>query len=814
MGAQRSHKRRHAERSQVRDRAAEMFATACAEHRNGKLPEAKSLYRKLLTFQPRHADARHLLGFAEFQSSQFTAAVEHLTAAVGLRPEDAEFRNNLALAYLASEQLEAAQSEAAQARDLGHRDGHGYLHVGWEFFQRQKTELAEAAYRLSLVVQPESTEPHNYLGVLAAERQRWSEAEAHYRRALELSPTSVEVLNNLGNALRDQDRAIEALPYYRQAIAIDPRFAAAHNNLGVAFASIGDSAAAAECYREALRWHPQFVEALNNLGNACRDLGQVAEAINYYRQATQLSPRSAEILSNLGASLRQQGQVSEAIAIFRRAIMLQPRSVKIHQQLATSLAQRGDVEAASDCCRHIARLDPQQPLWELRTAAVCPVVFQSRTEMNAARDGLLQRLAETQRRGFDLKFNEWIETAPHCPFELQFFEDNLRGIKEAYAALFHSYLAPLAGTTSIPSSRGSSARPRIGFVVTDSHEGVFLKSLRGVLERLSKRWELVVLCSRQGAPRLRAEISRDDLRVIPLSTRLDHMARDISNVRCDLLYYWEVGTDAANYFLPFLRLAPVQVTSWGVQVTSGITSLDAYLSSDLVEPADAQEHYTEPLRLARTLLTYRPRTRLPDKVAARDTFPVPASAHWYVCAQQLGKFHVEFDALLAGILRQDPLGVVLITGDAHGTQSRRLGQRFARTMPDVADRIHILPRLDHHTYLSLLHHADVLLDPLHFGGVNSTYDGLSLGQPIVVLPSGYHRGRYTLGCYRKMGVSDCIAVDSKHYVELAVQIGRNADFRQELRQRLFPASDVLFEDHTAVSEHEGIFAELLDRSPS
>ena len=35
-----------------------------------------------------------------------------------------------------------------------------------------------------------------------------------------------------------------------------------------------------------------------------------------------------------------------------------------------------------------------------------------------------------------------------------------------------------------------------------------------------------------------------------------------------LIYFWEVGTDTTNYFLPFCRLAPVQCTGWGWPETS------------------------------------------------------------------------------------------------------------------------------------------------------------------------------------------------------------------------------------------------------
>ena len=111
------------------------------------------------------------------------------------------------------------------------------------------------------------------------------------------------------------------------------------------------------------------------------------------------------------------------------------------------------------------------------------------------------------------------------------------------------------------------------------------------------------------------------------------MAATIQAARFDVLYYWEVGTDDTNYFLPYLRLAPVQCTSWGIQITSGIPTVDYYISSALVEPDDAADHYSEELLLARTLLSYQQRVELGESPKRREDFGIRAERHLYLCAE-------------------------------------------------------------------------------------------------------------------------------------------------------------------------------------
>ena len=146
--------------------------------------------------------------------------------------------------------------------------------------------------------------------------------------------------------------------------------------------------------------------------------------------------------------------------------------------------------------------------------------------------------------------------------------------------------------------------------------------------------------------------------------------------------------------------------------------------------------------------------------------------------------------------------------------SRSSSRRFAATMPDVADRVRFVPFQQHADYLCLIAAADVLLDPVHFGGVNTTYDGLSLHKPIVTLPSRFQRGRYTLGCYKKMGIFDCVANDPQEYIDIAVRLGTDLAFRAEIEKRIQLTSPALFEDLEAVREHERIFRALVAEARS
>ncbi|MCH7687354.1 MAG: hypothetical protein IH899_11845, partial [Planctomycetes bacterium] len=394
------------------------------------------------------------------------------------------------------------------------------------------------------------------------------------------------------------------------------------------------------------------------------------------------------------------------------------------------------------------------------------------------------------------------------PYHLQFQGRDDRRLKEAYAHLFRNFVPP-----ERPSAR--AGKPKIGFVVTDGHEGVFLRYLLGVLERLNpQQFELVIVCSTAGRERMRPEISSDSIRLLVMSHNFSDMLETIRDARFDVLYHWEVGSDVNNYFLPFFRLAPVQCTSLGVLETSGIRQIDYYLSSDIVEPAEAEDHYSETLLRARTLLSYHTRLQLPSAVKNREQFGFRQDQHLYLCPHKIQKFHPDMDPLFTEILQQDPQGVVVIPEDISGFAARNLRARFEETVAEVSHRIIFVPYLTLPDYLSLTAAADVLLDPIYYGGGLTAYDGFSLNQPTVTLPTRFARGRFTYGLYRQMGMTDCVVTTPAEYVQQAVRLGSDRDYRETILQGLREKSEVLFEDITIVREYERIFQDLVDEARS
>jgi predicted O-linked N-acetylglucosamine transferase (SPINDLY family) len=131
--------------------------------------------------------------------------------------------------------------------------------------------------------------------------------------------------------------------------------------------------------------------------------------------------------------------------------------------------------------------------------------------------------------------------------------------------------------------------------------------------------------------------------------------------------------------------------------------------------------------------------------------------------------------------------------------------------PDAMDRVWFAPRQPFDSFLMLLRAADVVLDPLHWTGGNSTYEAFALGVPIVTWPSAFMRGRVTAAAARQAGVPEIIAASPEEYVDLALRLAHDPAWRDDLAARLRAGHADLFDDARAVRDLEAVFTQVAAR---
>lgn len=618
---------------------------------------------------------------------------------------------------------------------------------------------------------------HNNQGNALKALDRLEEAAAAYRRALTHKPDHVEAHYNLGIVLQAQGKLEEALASLGKALAYRPDHAGAHNNLGSVLQEQGKLEAACAAFGRALSVRPDYAEAHSNLGNVLAAQGKLDEAIASHQRALALKPDYAQVHTNLGLALSKQGRLDEAVASFQRAMSFKPNDVEALFHLGNALRELGRLDEAAAAYQRALSVKPDHAESRLGLAmAAIPVFTDSAAVSSAAIARFSQSLDDLQAWSAANPGKLGHAVGADQPFYLAYrpadVTASLCRYGELVSAVAANHWRPEAAVA--PASRDSRIRIVIVSGQVRRHP-VWDVILRGIIAHIDRtRFEILVYhtgwmtdAETQWA---RSHVDSFVQGPKPVKGWLAELARD----RPDVLFYPEVGMDPATCTLASLRLAPLQIASWGHPVTTGLPTIDLFLSAELLEGPRSDSHYREKLvRLPGTGVCTEWAT--PSAASPRWLGPArPAGVVRFALCQQPIKFDPADDALLVSIARAaGPCELWLATPNKLTWSAARLRDRLSAAFraegldPDLYLRA--VPWMQRAEFSGFLDEMDVYLDCPAFSGYTTALQAIHCGVPIVTLEGEFLRQRLAAGLLRQIGVTDGIATSREQYARIAVQ---------------------------------------------
>lgn len=818
------------------------FEEARALHRSGQLAEAERRYAALLRETPDHAEALHLLGVIALQTGRAERGVELIGQAIRRDPALAQAHNNFGhgLAMLGRPQEALASFDRALALLPDFADAH--LNRASILLALGRAAEALPSYDAAIALLPDPAEALVARGALllglgrakeaiadldaAAARgletlalqatraralarlDRLEEALRAFERALALAPDDAGLWHDRGVVLGQRGQAAEALASFERAIALAPGFAAAHNSRRLALNELERPQDALAAFDRAITLQPGMADAHLNRGTVLAALGRPAEALASFDAALARDPGLAEAACGRGNALGQLSRHEEAAASFRQALALQPDDIDALKGLGNALKDLLRPEEAIACFRRAVALQPEDAEARLDLAlAHLPIAVDTAEASRAAAGQFAAALAELEQWGEAHLAELGQVVGRGWPFWLAYRPGNMQALLSR-----HGDLMSRAATAAWGRHCGFAAAPppqrdRIRLAVVSGHirrHSVWDVILKGIVEGLDRRrFELFLYHTcpeadgETGWARRHAEKFVQGPLTVP--AWLDLIGQD----RPDILLYPEIGMDRIPALLASLRLAPLQVVGWGHPLTSGLPTMDLFLSGELLEgpEAQAQAHYREKLvRLPGTGV----RTRMPGMAAEpvrADALGLPADRGIvrFALSQTAYKFDPIHDALFVEVARAAaPCQIWLPQMPVHHRATESLldrlgrGLRAAGMQPEAVLRV--MPWLPATQFLGFLGEMDVYLDGPGFSGYTTAWQAVHQGLPIVTLEGEFLRQRLAAGLLRQIGQADTIAATPAEYVAIAARLAaeaRDPQRRQSRRDSLRRAAAAL-----------------------
>jgi tetratricopeptide (TPR) repeat protein len=258
--------------------------------RNGVWQDDLTLWKDVLSKNPKNIRASNNLGRALAQSGRFEEADSHFSDVLRFDQEDAKAHFNKGVAMAGQGRFEEALRYYEEALRINPRYAQAHYNSGTVFETLGELEEALKHYLQALQIKPDYLKPRINAGVIFARKGQMDKAVAYLSEALESDPENAMVHNNLAGVMAGMGRIDDAIHYYNEAIRIMPDYADAHYNLGVMLKQQGDYDSAIRHLSESVHIRPDHANARYDLGSLFAKQGRLDEAVLHLAEAVRLQP--------------------------------------------------------------------------------------------------------------------------------------------------------------------------------------------------------------------------------------------------------------------------------------------------------------------------------------------------------------------------------------------------------------------------------------------------------------------------------------------------------------------------------------------
>ena len=575
--------------------------------------------------------------------------------------------------------------------------------------------------------------------------------------------------------------------------------------LGSFMSELEDYVRGSALLTKAIELKPDFPEAYLNLGNIYDKCKKYKEACQAFKKAIDSRPDYLLGWYNMACILKKIQNTAASIKAFQKALSLDPNHTKSLSELPSLLFAHGRSQEAWEVLDKLYTLTGD-PAAAISRDSIMPVVVQSWEEIYKIRQSFSDAMDKYASSNF--KVEEPQRDINRASFRLAYHALNNKEIMRKQAAMYSNvsphllYTAPhCSDLTYYPKKDG---KIRIGFISKFFYVHSVSRCYNRMIEHLANTANFeVYLISTDLIGYADEEVHSVASCVkteIKVPNKIKVAQQMVSDLKLDILLYTEIGMDQLSYCLAYARLAPIQGVLPGHPDTTGINNIDYFISCTLAEIENAQNNYTEELLLFSDIPQYLERPKRVTDLKSKEELKIPTDKNIYSCPMKMQKLHPDFDIIFEKILEKDKDGVILLFND-QGDLPNQLVTRLKKIIkPEYMERIVFVPWASSKTFPHYLVHSDVILDPFHFGGGTTCYMIFSEGVPMVTWPGEFLSGRCAISCYKRMDIMELVAKDWDDYVDIAVKVGTDKKYRDNLQSKILEKCDVLYGNEKAINE--------------
>lgn len=737
-------------------------------------------YKKSLQYNENNFGSLVNLAVCNLRLNRNNEAFEGFNRAKKINSKNFALLINSGLCAYQLNKYQESIKDLKEAIEINDKYALAYFHIGNSYLSLEIYDLAELSYKKSLTIDETLTKSYINLGVLYQRTNKNNIAIDMFNKAIELDDTSYIAFNNRGTSHKQRGKYDLAISDYLKSIELNNEYYEPLSNIATTFLDLNELDKALEFINRALEKKPNSNGGIYNKGLILNQMGLKFDALKLFLELLKENKSNPDIFNIVGLILTELGHNEKSIEYHNKALELDSNSLKLNWDAAFA-----EIPIINDSSKKVEEI--------IEKFSTKLKIIEKIIEKNDNKNDFEDVVGRTQ------------------PYYIAYLDNNNKKVLKQYGDICRRIMKKYDVNSTFEKVYGRKIK--LGIVSAHiRYHSVWNSFLKGIVTQIDKNKIDLYIYYLDNKIDLETILAQNNAIKYESGPKiLGDWIEIIKNDQPDVLFYPEIGMNQKSLQLASIRLAKTQITSWGHPETSGLESIDYYLSSEFFETHFSEEYYVEKLvKLPGVGFYFQPPTLKSDDSNFQN-LGLKHNANLILCLGLPNKFQPENDWIYIELCKKiDNIQLVFMKDGTGGYQvlENRLKLAFTNENLNYNNFVVFVPYLSRIGFNALMSIAQIQLDTLFFSSLNTTLQALGNHLPVVTLSGNYLRNNTSSGVLKTIGLTDLIALDKSDYINIICKLLKNPIYYSEIKNLIINNINKVYKDRRVIVEFENFLLNL------
>lgn len=750
--------------------------------------DISNLYEKAIKF---HKDKNYIIAQKKYEEI------------LNIDPNHINTLNNLGIILFTNKKINDAINLFKKVISIDNKNIDGLNNLGLALFNIKNFVEAESCFKQILKKNNKIMSTYNNLAIVLKEQGKYNESIDILKKAIKIDPINFNLYNNLGTIFMSIKEYQKAIFFFKKSIELKSDYVDSINNIGIAYFNLKNLSQSLKFFEKSLTINPNNPKSLYNMANVLKEKFDFKEAISLYEKAIKIEPLFSDAYNNLALAHIQLKNFDDAIDILKKSLGYKKTTENLNNLLSVYV-YLGDYSKAINLFDEIETQKKDNLVTQFLSMNIFPIIYESTDQIEIFRKRFIffiKKIDNIIDKKKEINQTEIINALKSSTnFYLSYQGKNDLNLQIQYSNLIKKLLKKTDLKKKFSINGLIKKKIKIAFISEFFYDHTITRLFKNWIKKLDNNIYEKNICY------IGSKIDNVTKELMEATANF-HIENDLISLvdllkkkELNVIFFLDIGMHPKIQILASLRLAKIQISTWGHPITSGSDEIDYFLSSEFMETKYSKKYYKERLiSIPGIGIDYGVNIKNINKL----DFKKNNKLTYYLNHQSLFKLLPEDDNIYIDIIKKNPDSKIwFIKGASQFVTDvfqNRLKKLFNKNNLSFENHIHFFQKCPRESFLGIINEADVILDSINWSGGNSNLEAISLNKPIVTFPSNFLRGRHTYAMLKIMNINETIALSKKNYVDIAVSLGKDKKFRKKIINQIKTSKDKIFSDKSSVN---------------